>query len=117
MGSTAKQKPLNHKFLNCEFEFECPKNWFDLTPTYDANVKYCDSCNKDVHLCVTQEELDNHAAQRHCIAFFKDPDLRTRIRLQREVCEALVPSSRVKILTGYPAITKRVSDIFNEDGK
>lgn len=115
MGGTAKQKPLNHEFLNCEFEFECPKNWFDLTPTYDAKVKYCDSCNKDVHLCVTQEELDTHAKQRHCIAYFKDPDLSTRFKLQREVCETLVPGNSVRMLTGYPAVTKRISDIFSKD--
>lgn len=109
MGSIAKQKPLNHEFLNCELEFECPKNWFDLAPTYDAKVKYCDSCNKDVHLCLTQEELDSHITQRHCIAFFKNPDLSTRFKLQREACEAFVPdkSKEPVFLTGYPRSTKR----------
>lgn len=115
MSSIAKQKPPNHEFLNCEFEFECRKNWFDLTPTYDSKVKYCETCNKDVHLCVTQEELDKHAALRHCIACFKDPDLDIRFRLQGEVCEDLVPGKKVKILTGYPASAKRLSEIFNED--
>ena len=115
MGGIAKQKPVNHQFLNCEFEFECPKNWFDLTPTYHSKVKYCETCNKDVHLCFTQKELDTHAAQRHCIAFFKDPDLSTRFKLQREVCETLVPCNRVRMLTGIPATTKRISDIIKED--
>lgn len=114
MGGITKQKPVNHEFLNCEFEYECPKNWFDLITTNDAGVKYCETCNKNVHLCVTQEELDSHTEQRHCIAYFKDPDLGTRFSLQREVCEALVPGNRVRMLTGYPAMTKRVSDIFNE---
>lgn len=115
MGSIAKQKPVNHQFLNCELEFECPMNWFDLTPTHDAKVKYCEACNKDVHLCVTQEDLDAHAEQRRCIAYFKDPDLSTRFKLQREVCETLVPGNRVRMLTGYPAVTKRISDIFSKD--
>lgn len=110
MGSIAKQKPVNHQFLNCEFE--CSKNWFDLTPTYDSKVKYCETCNKEVHLCVTQEDLDTHAEQRHCIAYFKDPDLSTRFKLQRELCETLVSGNRVRMLTGYPAATKRISDIF-----
>lgn len=115
MGGINKEKPLNHQFLNCKLEFECPMNWFDLTPTYDARVKYCDSCNKDVHLCITQDELDDHAEQGRCIAYFKDPDLRTRFKLQREICEALVPGNRPIMLTGYPASTKRISDIFNGD--
>ena len=115
MGGIAKQKPVNHQFLNCEFEFECSMNWFDLTPTYDTKVKYCDSCNTNVHLCVTQEELDRHAEQRHCIAYFKDPNLSTRFKLQREVCETLVPGNRVRMLTGYPAVTKRISNVFGGD--
>lgn len=115
MGGITKQKPLNHQFLNCEFEFECPKNWFDLTQTYDPKIKYCETCNKNVHLCVTQEELDGHAEQGNCIAYFKDPDLRARFRLQREVCEAFIPGNRLIVLTGYPALPKRVSDIFNKD--
>lgn len=115
MGGINKQKPLNHEFLNCEFEFECPKNWFDLTLTHDAKIKYCETCNKDVHLCTTQEELDAHAEQRHCIAYFKDPDLSTRFRLRREVCEALVPGNRPIMLTGYPASAKRISDTFKKD--
>ena len=117
MGGINKQKPLNHEFLNCELEFECPKNWFDLAPTYDTKVKYCDSCNKDVHLCVTQEELDSHVTQRHCIAFFKNLDLRTRFKLQREVCESLVLGSRPIMLTGYPTRAKRTSDIFSKDNE
>jgi hypothetical protein len=115
MGSIGKQKPVNHQFLNCELEFECPMNWFDLTPTHDAKVKYCEACNKDVHLCITQKDLDTHAEQRHCIAYFKDPDLSTRFKLRREVFEVLVPSNRPIMLTGYPASAKRFSDIFNED--
>lgn len=115
MGGINKQKPLNHEFLNCKLEFECPKNWFDLAPTYDAKVKYCDSCNKDVHLCVTQEELHSHVAQRHCIAFFKNPDLRTRFKLQREACEGFVPdrSKEPIFLTGYPSSTKRKVGLLN----
>lgn len=115
MGSITKQKPLNHEFLNCEFEFECSKNWFDLTPTHDAKVKYCETCNKDVHLCVTQEELDSHAERRHCIAYFKDPDQSTRFKLSREACEALVLSGSIKMLTGYPLAAKSFFDAFKKD--
>ena len=115
MGSITKQKPLNHEFLNCEFEFECSKNWFDLTPTHDAKIKFCETCNKNVHLCITQEELDGHADQRHCIAYFKDLDLSTRFKLQREVCETLVPGNRVRMLTGYPLSANSFFDAFKKD--
>ena len=114
MGGIAKQKPTNHQFINCEFEFECPKSWFDLAPTYDVKTKFCETCNKNVHLCLTQEELDSQAEHGHCIAYFKDPDLSARFKLQREVCETLVPGNRVRMLTGYPASARRISDILNE---
>lgn len=112
MGGITKQKPVNQQFLNCKFEFECPMNWFDLTATNDAGVKYCETCNNDVHLCLTQEDLDTHAEQRHCIAYFKDVDLNTRLRLRREVCEALIPSNRPIMLTGFPSPAKRISEIL-----
>lgn len=115
MGGIAKQKPTNHQFINCEFEFKCPKNWFDLAPTYDVKVKFCETCNQNVHLCVTQEELDGHAKQRHCIAYFEAPNQSALLKLEREVCETLVPSNRPIMLTGYPVSAKRFSDIFNGD--
>ena len=77
-----------HQFLNCEMEFECPKNWFELTETDKAGVKHCAACNKRVHLCITQDELDGFANQGECIAFFSNPDLPTRFKLSRERAEA-----------------------------
>ncbi len=115
MGSITKQKPVDQQFLNCEFEFECPMNWFDLTATKDAEIKYCEICSNDVYLCLTQEDLDIHAEQRHCIAYFKDVDLSTRLRLQNEVFEALIPSNRPIILTGYPRSAKRISKTLKKD--
>jgi hypothetical protein len=117
MGSTTKQKLVNQQFLNCKFEFECPMNWFDLTATNDAGVKYCETCSNDVHLCLSQEDLDTHAEQRHCIAYFKDVDTTTRLRLHREIYEAFIPSNRPIMLTGYPAPAKRISQLLNKDGE
>ena len=77
-----------HQFLNCEMEFECPKNWFELAGTNEAGVKHCSTCNKNVYLCITQDELDQFALKGECIAFFSDPDLSTRFKLSREKAEA-----------------------------
>lgn len=68
-------------------EFECPKNWFELTETDKAGIKHCSTCNKHVHLCITQDELDAFARQGECIAFFSNPDLPTRFKLSRERAE------------------------------
>ncbi|WP_087744040.1 MULTISPECIES: hypothetical protein [unclassified Acidovorax] len=37
--------------INCEFEYECPLDWFKLATTYDASVRNCGACNKDVYFC------------------------------------------------------------------
>jgi len=76
-----------HQFLNCEMEFKCPKNWFELTDTEQAGVKHCSTCQKNVYLCITQNELDDFANKGECIAFFSDPDLQTRFKLSREKAE------------------------------
>lgn len=58
-------------FLNCEMELECPKNWFELEPTSSPSVKYCNTCNQGVYLCITQEDLDKSIEEKRCVAFFK----------------------------------------------
>lgn len=77
-----------HEFINCEFEFECPKNWFQLQETNEAGIKHCNTCNQNVHLCINQDELDYAISKNFCIALFKDPCLQTKFKLSREKCEA-----------------------------
>lgn len=65
-------------FLNCEMALECPKNWFELDPTASPNVKHCNTCNQNVHLCTTQEDVDKAIEDLRCIAFFKAPHIGPR---------------------------------------
>lgn len=76
------------EFLNCEMEFECPKDWFELSETDIAGIKHCPACKKNVFLCITQDELDEFALRGECVAFFSNPDLPTRLQLSRERAEA-----------------------------
>lgn len=82
------QNPKVQEFINCEFEYECPKDWFRLKPTNTSGIKHCTECDKDVHLCANKEELAIAIAQKHCIAYFQDPSLQSRFKLSREKCEA-----------------------------
>ena len=86
--TTPNQPEDKPEFINCELEFECPKDWFELEPTDKAGIKHCNQCEEDVHLCTTQEELSLAVEENLCIAFFKDPSLQTRFKLSREKCEA-----------------------------
>lgn len=106
-----------HQFLNCEMEFECPKNWFELAGTNEAGVKHCSTCNKNVYLCITQDELDQFALKGECIAFFSDPDRPTRFRLAREKAESNQrnPEYRVERITlGLPRSASRSTKSFLE---
>lgn len=61
----------------------CPRTWAGLTRTADDSVRFCDSCQTEVHYCRTTEEARAFAAQRACIAL--DPTLvRTRDDLRPE---------------------------------
>lgn len=124
MSSSAPRAP-QQRFLNCEMEFECPQNWFELTQTEQAGVKHCSACQKNVYLCITQEELDVFSLKSDCIAFFSDPDLPTRFKLSREKAEANRNDTEMRIdrvTLGLPRSAnlgslKGFLEEFNEDVK
>jgi len=50
MGSI--NRPVTHQFLHCEMEFACPQDWFELSLTDKAGIKYCEDCSTEVHLAI-----------------------------------------------------------------
>jgi uncharacterized protein (TIGR02996 family) len=50
------------------FEFVCDKRWDDLQPTTDRAVRFCATCQNNVHYCDTIMEARRHAWAGHCIA-------------------------------------------------
>ncbi len=55
---------------NCDktFRFVCPKNWEQLATIEDLSQRYCDRCERMVHLCKSDEETLAHARAGDCIA-------------------------------------------------
>jgi hypothetical protein len=55
---------------NCDttFRFQCPKLWSELATTDTAHIRHCDTCNREVFFCKTDEETIEHAKAGHCIA-------------------------------------------------
>ena len=111
MGTSTHRTDV-HEFINCEFEYECPKNWFELDTTNKAGIKHCVECKKDVHLCITQDELAHAIKKNFCVAYFLDPPLSTRFKLSREKCEVNKQDSRnfrratLGIPKGYKGLDK-----------
>ena len=63
------RKPMT--IANCQFEFKCPKQWGELTDDGKLDSRFCDACERRVHLCVTNEELRARAKAGECVAFYR----------------------------------------------
>lgn len=61
---------MNFPIANCpvQFRFQCPKLWENLKKTDKPDIRFCETCQKDVHLCRSMEEVHHHAALGNCIA-------------------------------------------------
>ena len=54
--------------IHCNFEYECPLDWDMLYKTSDPMVNFCDQCNKEVILCLSDDEIDHAWESGICIA-------------------------------------------------
>ena len=55
---------------NCHptLAYECPREWERLVPTGYANVRFCHTCSRRVHLCETLDEAARCAEEGDYIA-------------------------------------------------
>ena len=61
---------MNSPIANCpvEFRFRCPKLWENLQSTEDSDIRFCETCRRNVHLCHDMGEVAGHALAGNCIA-------------------------------------------------
>ena len=60
---------------NCIFAFKCTAKWYELTPTDDDKVHFCNGCQKEVHLCEDDDELVKSVRLNRCIAIYREGDM------------------------------------------
>ena len=60
---------------NCIFSFKCTAKWYELTPTDDDKVHFCNGCQKEVHLCEDNDELVKSVRLNRCIAIYREGDM------------------------------------------
>lgn len=54
---------------NCPLAKRCRMRWEKLEPFQgDADIRFCNKCERSVHLCRTDEDLARHSALGHCVA-------------------------------------------------
>jgi len=66
-------KTRDLKIQNCEFEFKCTAKWDEMTlvsedQVANSEVRFCDSCQKQVYLCDDDNELVMNVRLNRCIA-------------------------------------------------
>ena len=54
--------------ISCEFIFQGPFTWDRLQETDQEEIRYCSQCDREVYLVETEEALQAHAVQGHCVA-------------------------------------------------
>ncbi|RZW16516.1 MAG: hypothetical protein EX260_09810 [Desulfobulbaceae bacterium] len=59
---------MGHLIRNCRFKFKCGAAWEHLDATEAPGVRYCGGCERDVHLCETDDELAKAIRENHCVA-------------------------------------------------
>jgi len=48
--------------------FKCPMSWDALLETEDSAIRYCEECDRGVHLCSDGEELEEAMREDLCVA-------------------------------------------------
>ena len=59
---------------NCKFSYQCPKTWESLIDLKHDKIKYCDVCDRGVHLCQNQTELNQAIEKGWCVAINIAPE-------------------------------------------
>lgn len=85
--------------------YECPKDWFELTPTNKSGIKHCNTCHQEVFLCLDKAELNERIIEGVCVAYFIEPDRSTRFKLAREKALSKMqdPNFKPKMMMGLPS--------------
>jgi hypothetical protein len=53
---------------NCQFKFKCHMTWDSLLVTSDSKIKYCPECDRGVHFCEDDQELNHALMKDWCVA-------------------------------------------------
>ena len=63
---------MNPTIRNCRFAFKCDKNWDDLDDIGESDIRFCQTCQNEVHFCNDDYELVENVKRNRCVAFFND---------------------------------------------
>lgn len=68
-GQLKQETKIKDQIMNCDWKFKCPLSWNGLQTSENKDVRFCSSCQKDVHFAYTQSQLNQLASEGKCVAF------------------------------------------------
>jgi len=78
---------------NCKFKTKCDQSWNEMSLTDDEDVRFCKQCQKQVHLCLSDYELETAIDNNWCVAIFNANDEDSLMRVG-EVVSTYSPSTK-----------------------
>jgi hypothetical protein len=66
-----EEMKLKHP-LECPLEYKCEYKWENLSPTALDNVRYCETCMTEVHMCKSYEEYSAAVRAKYCVSWKGD---------------------------------------------
>jgi len=62
----------NIAIRNCTFAFKCDSRWEHLEKLEQDNIRFCNSCQKEVYFCYDDFELISSIHLNRCVAFERE---------------------------------------------
>jgi hypothetical protein len=67
-----EEELMNPTIRNCKFAYKCDKDWDDLDDIGESDIRFCQTCQSEVHFCHDDDELVENVKLDHCVAFLND---------------------------------------------
>lgn len=62
----------NISIRNCSYGYACDQHWYGLNETTDSSIRFCSTCQKEVHWCNAETELAGNIVLNRAVAIDTD---------------------------------------------
>lgn len=62
------------KVKNCDFKYQCDKDWDELEETSDSGIRFCHECKNNVYLCLNEDSFVKAIQLGRCVAAASDDE-------------------------------------------
>jgi len=62
---------MSYTIRNCTFAFKCSAVWNELEVTDEDDVRFCNDCQREVFLCLDDDDLARNIKLNRCITILR----------------------------------------------